>query len=85
MQILSSLLFDGPNTPFYKRIIEEGVAPNFCPGFGYDHTTKEATFTMGVQGIKLEDVKTCEKVLHDILMEVSEKGIEERYFETTLH
>lgn len=48
MQILSSLLFDGPNSPFYKRIIEAGVAPNFCPGYGYDHTTKEATFTMGV-------------------------------------
>jgi len=41
-------LFDGPNSPFYVRIIEEGVAPNFCPGVGYDHTTREATFTMGV-------------------------------------
>ena len=48
MQILSTLLFDGPNSPFYKKIIEAGVAPNFCPGTGYDHTTKEATFTMGV-------------------------------------
>jgi presequence protease len=48
MQILSSLLFDGPNAPFYKNIIEAGVAPNFCPGVGYDCTTKEATFTMGV-------------------------------------
>jgi len=48
MQILATLLFDGPNSPFYKRIIEAGVAPNFCPGTGYDYTTKEATFTMGV-------------------------------------
>ena len=48
LSILSSLLFDGPNTPFYKKIIEEGIAPNFCPGFGYDSSTKEATFTMGV-------------------------------------
>jgi Zn-dependent M16 (insulinase) family peptidase len=48
MNILSTLLFEGPNSPFYKKIIEEGVAPNFCPGTGYDHTTKEATFTMGV-------------------------------------
>ena len=60
MQILASLMFDGPNSPFYKRIIEAGVAPNFCPGYGYDSTTKEATFTMGVQGIQLEDIKKSE-------------------------
>lgn len=48
MMVLSHLLFEGPNTPFYKKIIEGGVAPNYCPGYGYDFTTKESTFTMGV-------------------------------------
>jgi Zn-dependent M16 (insulinase) family peptidase len=78
-------LFDGPNAPFYKRIVEEGVAPSFCPGNGYDHSTKEATFTMGVQGVKLEDVKKCEQALYNTLKEVAKNGIEERFFETTLH
>ena len=59
MQILAALLFEGPNSPFYKRIIEAGVAPNFCPGSGYDNSTKEATLTMGVQGVKLEDIQKC--------------------------
>ena len=76
---------DGPNSPFYKRIIEEGVAPNYCPGAGYDNSTKEATFTIGVQGIKVEDVAECEKALHEVLNEVAENGIEERFFETVLH
>lgn len=61
--VLSNLLFDGPNAPFYKKIIEEGIAPAFCPGLGYDFTTKEATFTMGVQGIKLEEIKRSEEAL----------------------
>ena len=85
LSILSSLLFDGPNTPFYKNIIEEGIAPNFCPGYGYDSSTKESTFTIGVQGIKLEDLKTCEKALKDTLEEVVANGFEERFFETILH
>ena len=68
---MSSLLFDGPNAPFYKKIIEEGIAPNFCPGVGYDHTTKEASFTMGVQGIKLDDVKKAEKALYEVLNDVA--------------
>jgi len=78
-------MLDGPNSPFYKRIIEAGVAPNFCPGYGYDSTTKEATFTMGVQGIQLEDIKKSEAALYETLQEVAKNGIEERFFETTLH
>lgn len=85
MTVLSHLLFEGPNTPFYKNIIEAGIAPNFCPGYGYDNTTKETTFTMGVQGIKLEELKKCEKALHETLQEVAQTGIEERYFETVMH
>ena len=85
MMILSNLLFEGPNAPFYKNIIEGGLAPNFCPGTGYDYTTKESTFTMGVQGIKLEDVKNCEKALYDTLKQVAESGIEEKFFDTVLH
>ncbi len=87
INILSTLLFDGPNAPFYKAIIEGGIAPSYCPGYGYDYSTKEATFTMGVQGIQLENIKDCEKALLDTLKDVAENGtgLEERFFETTLH
>jgi Zn-dependent M16 (insulinase) family peptidase len=40
MQVLSHLLFEGPNSLFYKNIIEQGLAPNYCPGYGYDTTTR---------------------------------------------
>ena len=85
LQVLTTLLFEGPNSPFYKSIIEAGIAPNYCPGQGYDHTTKEATLTMGVQGVRLEDLRKCEEALHATLKQVAEKGIEERFFETVLH
>lgn len=38
LNILSELLLEGPNSPFYKKIIEGGLAPNFCPGTGFDHS-----------------------------------------------
>ena len=40
LQLLSSLLLEGPNAPFYKSIIESQVAPQLCPGAGFDHTTR---------------------------------------------
>jgi presequence protease len=40
---------------------------------------------MGVQGIQLEDIKKCEQALYETLQDVAKNGIEERFFETTLH
>lgn len=60
LQILSALLFEGPNSLFYKDIIEEGLAPSFCPGYGYDHTTRQSTFAVGVQGIEQKDFSKVE-------------------------
>jgi Zn-dependent M16 (insulinase) family peptidase len=61
--VLASILLEGPNAPFYKSIIEAGKAPNFCPGAGFDHTTRQATYTIGVQGISNEEMNECEKAL----------------------
>jgi Zn-dependent M16 (insulinase) family peptidase len=48
LNVLSTILLQGPNAPFYKAIIEEGIAPSFCPGAGFDSTTRQPTFTIGV-------------------------------------
>jgi len=40
LNILSSLLFDGPNSKLYKKLIESGLAPAYCPGAGYDSSTR---------------------------------------------
>jgi len=40
LQILSTMLLEGPNAPFYKSIIEADKAPGFCPYAGLDHTSR---------------------------------------------
>lgn len=82
---MSELLLDGPNSPFYKSIIEGGHAPNFCPGAGFDHSQRQTTFTIGVQGITVEDKDTCEQALIDTLKDVVKNGIPKNLFDTTLH
>lgn len=34
LSLLSSLLVDGPNSPFYKALIESGVGTDFSPAAG---------------------------------------------------
>lgn len=36
LEILSELLFTGPNSPFYKNLIASGIAPSYAPMTGYD-------------------------------------------------
>lgn len=64
LAILSQLLFDGPSSPFHEAFIESGFAPSFSPGNGYDHTTKEASFSIGVSHV---DNKIDFKDVEDII------------------
>jgi Zn-dependent M16 (insulinase) family peptidase len=81
MNVLSSILINGPNAPFYRAIIEEGIAPNFCPGAGYDSTTRQPTFTIGVQGVTIKDFTNAEKVIFKTLEDVKKEGIDPKLFE----
>ena len=36
LSFLCSLLIDDPRGPFYKALIESGLAPDFAPGTGFD-------------------------------------------------
>lgn len=51
------------------------------PGVGFDHTTRQATFTLGVQGIKIDDFRKIEDVIFQTLEDVRRDGIDKELFE----
>ena len=65
LNILSYMLFETPNSPFYKNLIENGLAPSFCPGYGYDSSYREGCFGVGVQGVGEgeEEIKKIEETI----------------------
>jgi Zn-dependent M16 (insulinase) family peptidase len=85
LQILSQLLLEGPNTPFYKAIIEKNVAPQYCPGTGLDYYTRQAKLTLGVEGVNESDFGKIEEVIFKTLEQVKKDGIEKELFEQVLH
>jgi len=52
LSFLSQLLLEGPSSPMFKLLIESGLAPGYCPGYGYDTTLRECLLTIGVQNIE---------------------------------
>uniref|UniRef100_A0A8C6R7D3 Presequence protease, mitochondrial n=1 Tax=Nannospalax galili TaxID=1026970 RepID=A0A8C6R7D3_NANGA len=85
LNLLSSLLISGPNSPFYKALIESGLGTDFSPDVGYNGYTREAYFSIGLQGISEKDVRTVKELVDKTIEEVIEKGFEDDRIEALLH
>ncbi|XP_019363723.1 PREDICTED: presequence protease, mitochondrial [Gavialis gangeticus] len=85
LNLLSSLLVGGPNSPFYKALIEANIGTDFSPDVGFNGYTKEAYFSVGLQGIAERDIETVKQIIGRTIDEVIEKGFEEDKIEALLH
>uniref|UniRef100_A0A8D2AWE4 Presequence protease, mitochondrial n=1 Tax=Sciurus vulgaris TaxID=55149 RepID=A0A8D2AWE4_SCIVU len=85
LNLLSSLLVSGPNSPFYKALIESGLGTDFSPDVGYNGNTREAYFSVGLQGIAEENIQKVRDLVDRTFDEVVEKGFEDDQIEALLH
>ncbi|XP_044281097.1 presequence protease, mitochondrial isoform X2 [Varanus komodoensis] len=85
LNLLSSLLVGGPNSPFYKALIEAGLGTDFSPDVGFNSSSREAYFSVGLQGISEENIDTVRQIIARTIDEVIENGFEEERIEALLH
>ncbi|XP_003221996.2 presequence protease, mitochondrial [Anolis carolinensis] len=85
LNLLSSLLVGGPNSPFYKALIEAGLGTDFSPDVGFNGSTREAYFSVGLQGVSEEDIDTVKEIIARTVDEVIEDGFEDERIEALLH
>uniref|UniRef100_A0A8C5SVS6 Presequence protease, mitochondrial n=1 Tax=Laticauda laticaudata TaxID=8630 RepID=A0A8C5SVS6_LATLA len=85
LNFLSSLLVGGPNSPFYKTLIEAGLGTDFSPDVGINSSTREAYFTVGLQGISEESIDTIKQIIAKTIDEVIENGFEKERIDALLH
>ncbi|KAM4705824.1 presequence protease, mitochondrial [Rhinophrynus dorsalis] len=85
LSLLSSLMVDGPNSPFYKALIEANLGTDFSPDTGFNNYTRETYFSIGLQGIAKEDCETVKNIICKTINEVVEQGFEAERIEALLH
>ncbi|XP_054447557.1 presequence protease, mitochondrial isoform X2 [Pteronotus mesoamericanus] len=85
LNLLCSLLIGGPNSPFYKALIESGLGTDFSPDVGYNGYTREAYFSVGLQGIAEKDIQTVQDIIDRTIDDVITKGFEDERIEALLH
>ncbi|XP_029811459.1 presequence protease, mitochondrial [Suricata suricatta] len=85
LNLLSSLLISGPNSPFYKALIESGLGTDFSPDVGYNGCTRDAYFSVGLQGVAAQDVQAVRDIIDRTVEEVLRKGFDDDQIEALLH
>jgi hypothetical protein len=73
MSVVNDLLMGSPSAPLYKALIRSGLGDSVMRG-GYDDTLKQSTFSVGLKGIKKEDVPKVEALITDTLQGVVDEG-----------
>lgn len=69
LSILSSLLMSGYGSPLYEGLIESGLGSNFSPNTGHDSSGRVGIFSIGLDGMKIEDVPQFKNTVQTILRE----------------
>lgn len=67
MSILSSLLMDGYGSPLYQGLIESGMGSNFSANAGYDSSAGIGIFSIGLDGMKTDEVPEFRRTVLDVL------------------
>lgn len=85
LQVLSELLISGPNSAFYKSLVDPNIGSGFSPVTGYEGQTKDTIFSVGLQGLNPKDfdwvVETCNSTIDKVLKE----GFDQTRIEGILH
>ncbi|XP_062129466.1 presequence protease, mitochondrial isoform X2 [Drosophila sulfurigaster albostrigata] len=85
LNVLSEVMVRGPNSAFYKNLIE----PNFSGGYnqttGFSADCKDTYFVVGLQDLKVEDFKKFNELFEQTVQTTIKEGFESQHIKSVLH
>lgn len=85
LSIMISLLLDGYGSPLHRNLIETGIGPDWTPNTGYGSAGRVGTFSVGLCGVKKEDVPKFQAAVSSTLYEVYRSGFDKGKVDGLLH
>lgn len=85
LKVLSRLLIEGPNSPFYKSLVEPNIGSGYVPTTGYDTTTRDTIFNVGLQSLDERDFEKVESIIYNTFEECAAAGFSDANIENVLH
>lgn len=84
LQILEHILIGTPASPLRKALIESGIGEDLVGG-GLDTLKREATFSVGLKGIKASDAEKVESLVLDTLANLADNGIDRATIDASIN
>ena len=85
MHILSQLLLKGPNSSFYKSLVESNIGIAFGPMTGFDSQCKDTIFIVSLLGVKADDFEKVENIFNETVQKVIKEEFSKDHVESVLH
>lgn len=85
LHVLSQLLIKGPNSAFYKSLVDSNIGTGFSPVTGFDSQLKDTLFVVGLQGLREEDFSRMEKAYEETIQKVINEGFDKDHIAVVLH
>lgn len=86
LNVISELLVKGPNSAFYKTLIEPNViGGSFGQTTGFDPQLRDTTFVVALQNINSKDFELIEKLFVETVNDVIEKGFDRDHVQSILN
>lgn len=85
LQVLSQLLVNGPNSAFYKTLVESNIGGGFTPVTGYESQTKDTFFTVGLQAVNPSDFDKVVELYDETVINIVNSGFDKNHIEGVLH
>lgn len=85
LSIMISLLLDGYGSPLHRNLIETGIGQDWTPNTGYGSAGSFGTFSVGLCGVKKEDIPKFQTAVSSTLHEVYRSGFDKGKVDGLLH
>ncbi|KIX97828.1 uncharacterized protein Z520_06606 [Fonsecaea multimorphosa CBS 102226] len=85
VSIMMSLLMNGYGSPLYQGLIESGLGTNFSPNSGYDASARVGVLSIGLDGMKAENIVGLKQTIQAILQDKAHEAFQPNKIEGYMH
>lgn len=85
LYVLTELMIKGPNSYFYKSLIEPNISGGYSPMTGYDNSSKDSMLVVGLQDVEVANFEKVESIFESTIKEAIEKGFDQKQIDSVLH
>ncbi|MCP4162229.1 MAG: peptidase M16 [Deltaproteobacteria bacterium] len=85
LSLLGQVLLGNDASPLRKALIESQLGSALCDVTGFDSDTRDSMFVCGLKDVEEDKAKDIEKIVFDVLKDLSKNGIDKKLIDSAIH